>query len=259
MAQPCSTGIPDWTDGRAYAPLFDVERAGFAWEWLRRQPDYAAAARQALDRAASGEGLEDRRALAWNLHAFEHPDLPAPEARPMWTAAAHPWVVRAAAEPAAPGEDALDLEQLGPLPSLVRSANRARLLLSDGYRSVRLDLRGRAIGRSPVRLSYELTGIDALERPLLVLRRLRAIAIGGRFRLSLHPRVRRAHRLVQLLRTHDALRMGASQADIAQMLLRPGLERSRWRVHSPSIRSQAQRLAGAARRMREGAFWHLLE
>jgi hypothetical protein len=133
-----------------------------------------------------------------------------------------------------------------------------RLLLSDGCRSVRLDVRGVGVGCSPVRLSYDLAGIQSLERPLLVLRRLRAVASCGRFRPSLHPRVRRAHRLVQLLRTHDAIDAGASQADIAQFLVRPGLERSRWRIHSPSIRSQAQRLVASARRMHEGAFWHLL-
>ena len=259
MARPRVSGIPDWTDAPAYAPLLQLERSGFAWEWLRRQPEYGAAALRAPGRGEIGQRLENISALAWNLHAFEDPDLAAPEARPVWVAAAHPSVVRATAHRSSTDEDALDLERLGTLATLVRSRDEERLLLSDGYRSIRLDLRGSGIGCSPVRLSYELAGIEALERPLLVLRRLRALATSGRFRPSLHPRVRRAHRLVQLLRAHDALGAGASQSDIAQVLLRPGLEHSRWRIHSPSIRSQAQRLVGAARRMREGAFWRLLD
>jgi hypothetical protein len=47
--------------------------------------------------------------------------------------------------------------------------------------------------------------------------------------------------------------------DIAQLLLRHSLERSRWRIHSPSIRSQAQRLVAAAGQMSAGGFWRLLE
>jgi len=124
------------------------------------------------------------------------------------------------------------------------------------------DARGRGLTwseRARVYLSYELAGIEALERPLLVLRRLRALAISGRFRPSLHARICRAHRLVQLLRTHDALQAGAGQVDIAQLLLRHNLERSRWRIHSPSIRSQAQRLVAAAGQMSAGGFWRLLE
>jgi type VI secretion system activator RovC-like protein/transcriptional regulator len=259
VARPRVSAIPDWTDEAAYAPLLQLERSGFAWEWLRRRKEYETAARQALDRRQIAERLEDKSALAWNLHAFESPDLSAPEARPVWTAAAHPWVVRATAERFHADRDALNLERLGPFATLVRSRQAQRLLLSDGYRSIRLDLRGSEIGSSPVRLTYELNGIEALERPLLVLRRLRALSIRCRFRGSLHPRFSRARRLVQLLRTHDALRAGASQADIALVLLRPELERSRWRIHSPSIRSQAQRLVGAARQMSGGAFWHLLE
>ena len=259
MARPRAPSIPYWTDASAYAPLLQLERSGFAWEWLRRQPKYEAAARRAFDRAELGRRLEDKRALAWNLHAFEDPDLAAPEARPVWAAAAHPWVVRATAQWSSADGDALDIERLGSLATLVRSPEADRLLLSDGCRSIRLDLRGSRIGRAPVRLSYELAGIEALERPLLVLRRLRALAISGRFLCSLHPRVGRAHRLVQLLRTHDALQAGASQADIAQVLVRKDLERSRWRIHSPSIRSQAQRLVAAARHMDKGGFWRLLE
>lgn len=251
--------IPDWTDGAAYAPLLQVERAGFAWEWLRRKDEYEAAARRALDRCRIDQRLEDRRALAWNLHAFEDPDLAAPEARPVWAAVAHPWVVRATARSSSEHEDVLDLERLRALARIVTSSEEERLLLSDGYRSIRLDVNGSSIGRSPVHLCYELAGIDALERPLLILRRLRALAISGRFRASLHPKFGRAQRLVQLLRAHDALRAGANQAEIAKVLLRPTLEVSRWRIHSPSIRSRAQRLVALAKQMERGGFWRLLD
>jgi hypothetical protein len=251
-------GIPDWTDAPAYSPLLRVERAGFAWEWLRRCPDYGGAARRALDRRDVDVRVEDPRALAWNLHAFEDPDLAAPQARPVWTAAAHPWVLPAIAR-STQTVDSLDLAQFGSLARLVASPAGERLLLSDGFRSIRLDLRGDSLRDSPVHLSYELAGIQALERPLLLLRRLRAFVAAGRFVASLHPPPARAARLIQLLRAYDGLRSGARHIDIAAVLLRSGLEHGRWRVHSPSVRSQAQRLARTARHMARSQFWALLD
>jgi hypothetical protein len=259
LASLHACGIPDWYDASAYARLLEVERAGLAWEWLRRQHTYAAAARAARHVQSGASGLEDRRALAWNLHAFENPDRAAPDARPIWAAAAHPWTVRAHATGSRLDGDAFQLDRLSRYATLVSSGAWQRLLLSDGFRSIRIDLRGADVRASAVRLTFELTGIDGLKRPLLVLQRLRALVMNGRFRTSLHPRFQKAARLILLLRAHDALRCGASQADIAQLLLRPALERARWRIHSPSIRSQAQRLVGAARRMSEGAFWQLLD
>jgi hypothetical protein len=133
------------------------------------------------------------------------------------------------------------------------------LLLSDGYRSIRLDLRGDSIRDSPVRLSYELAGIEALQRPLIVLRRLRSFAAEGRFVASLHPPPQRASRVIQLLRAYDAIHVGARQIDVAEVLSRSGLEWGRWRVHSPSVRSRAQRLARAAKHMAKSQFWALLD
>ena len=31
---------PDWRDGAQYQHLLDVDRPGWAWEWLRRVPGY---------------------------------------------------------------------------------------------------------------------------------------------------------------------------------------------------------------------------
>jgi hypothetical protein len=252
-------GIPDWRDASAYAPLLRVERAGFAWEWLRRRPDYACSARRAFDEGRVDDGVEDPRALPWNLHAFEDPDLAAAEARPVWAAVAHPWVLQATARRTVASADSLDLTQFAPLARLVASPGGERLLLSDGYRSIRLDVGGDSLKDSPACLSYELAGIQALDRPLVLLRRLRAFAAAGRFAASLHQPLGRAARLIQLLRAYDGLRAGARHLDIADVLLRSSFERRRWRVHSPSVRSQAQRLAGAARRMAGSQFWALLD
>jgi hypothetical protein len=177
----------------------------------------------------------------------------------VWTAAADPWVLPAIARRSAANADSLDLAQFDSLARLVTSRRRRAASAVGRLSSIRLDARGDSLRDSPVGFSYELAGIQALERPLLLLRRLRAFVAAGRFVASLHPPPGRAARLIQLLRAYDGLRAGARHIDIADVLLRSGLERGRWRVHSPSVRSQAQRLARAARHMAGSQFWALLD
>lgn len=33
-------GSPNWRDGDSYRPLLQLDREGWAWEWLRRNPAY---------------------------------------------------------------------------------------------------------------------------------------------------------------------------------------------------------------------------
>ena len=250
-----SSDLTDWRDADAYADLLDLERAGFAWEWLRRQASYREEALEAIAKSSNGND----RAGKWRLHRFEDPRLEAPAARPVWTACGHHWVIRAAAERSFHDADSFELHRFERFARLVVSNETQHLLLTDGYHSIRLDVTGARLGSSPVRLSFELGGIRSLERPLLVLRRLRSFVPRGRFAASLHPPFQQARRLVTLLRAFDALEAGASQADIAAQILSNTLQRRRWRVQSPSLRSRAQRLAQGARRMADGQFWRLLE
>jgi hypothetical protein len=250
--------VPDWSNPSGYEALVHSERAGFAWEWLRRNDEYCTAALASIAARNRSASREEGAALHWNLHAFEDPRLPVPLARPVWTAERHPWVLAARAQRSSPSEDCFDLDKLSAFARLIDSPGGQRVLLSDGARSIRIDVTGPSLGSSPVRLSYDLAGVRELDRPLLVLRRLQSLVSRGTFSNSLYPSVCRARRLVALLRAFDALRAGASQSDIAAVLLRPRLERHRWRVHSPSLRSQAQRLVQCASRFANGGFWLLL-
>ena len=257
MARGCA-GLPDWTDARAYQRLIGAERPAFAWEWLRRDPLYREQALEAVERRRGGEVDEDNGALRWHLHAFTDPRLSFADARPVWAAPLHRWVVPARARLGAAGGDCFELARFGHVATLLVSGAVQRLLLSDGWRSIRLDVTGARLAEAPVGLAYEVSGIAALEPALLVLQRLRALALTGRFAAALHPPFRRAPRLVTLLRAFDGLGAGASHGDLAAVLISPRLERQRWRVHSPSVRSQAQRLARTARAMAAGGFWQLL-
>ena len=253
--------LPDWRDARAYEFLFHAERPLFAWEWLRRQPDYRAAALSRGVRQPQpplGTLPEQAQAGRWGLHVFEDPTLSAHRARPIWCADRHPFVLRASAEPSDEPDDAFVLDKLRQFAALAGSPDVERLLLSDGCRSIRIDVRGASLLSGPVRLKYELEGVVSAKAPLLVLQRFLALASKGTFSRSLHMPDPRARRQVLLLRTYDALQDGADQRTIAAGLISGRAVEKRWRVRSPSLRSQIQRLVQGARSMADGSFWGLL-
>ncbi len=236
----------------------------FAWEWLRRREDYREAARRSLLPASSaGEPFsvldEQPGAARWALHRFEDPERAAPRARPVWRADAHRLVLRASADCDCDPLDAFRLKRLGNLATVVRAGSGAEhLLLSDGSRSLRLDVEGGSLLQGPVRLRYHLAGIETAEAPLLVLRRLLGLWRSGTFPNALYPPEARRERLVLILRAHDGIASGATQREIAAELLDREARSGRWRIAAPEVRSRVQRLVRAARKMAGGGYLSLL-
>lgn len=255
-----SGGVPDWRDAAAYAELHRAERSAFAWEWLRRDPLYRAAAVVAERRASPGGAIlrPDQRALAWGLHAFEDPGLAAWDAYPVWTAERYTGVLRAWSERSVRSADSFELGAISATTTLVIEAKSEHLLVSDTLRTLRIDVVGSSLRDGPVLLHYDLHGLARVAAPLLALRQLIALAGRGVFSPALHRADRRARRHVLLLRTGDALRSGAAQRAIAAELLGTRAAEQRWRVETPSLRSQAQRLVRNARQLAGGAFWSYL-
>ena len=68
-------GRPDWRDVEQYRHLLDLDRAGWAWEWMRRHPDYGRDGgdrepeldRKALSRPIVLRPASRDRARAWGL------------------------------------------------------------------------------------------------------------------------------------------------------------------------------------------------
>ena len=250
--------VPDWRDAAAFRPLLDADRSLLAWEWLRRDPGYRAAAENAIDAGNGDASRPGETPERWGLHRFERPELALPGARPVWCSAVHPYVLTVEAGPPE-SDDVFDLERLAAITTLVMAANgREHLLISDGFQAIRIDVLAGTVAAGPVELRYRLAGFASAERPLQTLRRLVALWRTGRFCRSLHPRDTRARRWILMLRAHDALAAGADQRDIAAELLSAEAGERRWRSHCPSLRSQAQRLVRSARRMASGGFFELL-
>lgn len=256
---------PDWRDARGYAPLLHASPENLAWEWLRRDPGYAAAAVAAAaasgprHRGGAGSGVieADPAAARWGLHAFENPAFAAGAARPVWRREWFGRVLVAEARAEGPAGERLDLARFAGLVRVVRGAGGAEhVLLSDGRSGLRLDIAAGSLLAGPVLLSYRLAGIEAPRGSLVTLHGLLRLVRTGRFARA--PVRTRNRRLVLLLRAHDALRAGATQREIADGLLGGDAALAHWRTEAPSLRSQAQRLAKGARAMAGGGWRALL-
>lgn len=243
--------ISDWRDAAAYAPLAAADRAILAWEWLRRVPAYRTAARTALSAGAIAG------ANHWGLHRYEDPDRPAPSARPLWTAGAFDAVLTADARSTGDPR-AFDLDSLSSLLSAGDDEGQERILLTDGWRLIRLDLIRGSARAGAIKLRFSLPGPPLLSPPLLALRRFDSLVRTGRFAAALHGAEPRAYRQLLLLRTADALAGGAGQREIAAGLLDPDAGRPGWRDERPHLRLQAQRLVRDARAYLDGGYRALL-
>lgn len=251
---------PDWRDAEAYAALAGADRSIFGWEWLRRDPSYREAAERALE-AAPGRRAPDKSEAPehWGLHAFEPPHLAAPDARPVWRADIHPYVLKVQADRPIEAPDSFELSRLGMDSIIVTSPDgQEHLLITDGLRAIRIDVLAGTLTTGPVQLRYRLAGFASAERPLLTLRRFLALWRTGRFSDPLHPAQARARRFVLMLRAHDASASGATQREIAAELLSGEAEEARWRTNVPSVRSRVQRLVRNAQAMAAGGYRSLL-
>lgn len=245
--------LPDWRDATAYR--FDrLDRPGFAWEWLRRDSEYcdAVLAAGAGDAARDGAELGAER---WGLVAFEDPVLPAPVARPLWLRRWDVAVLEADAVACDPRDhDAILLDGLGELATMRCASAAEHLLLTDGWRRVRIDVVSGSLRSGPVRLHWHLAGTCSAVPKIMALRRFLSVAASRGFPNRLWPREPRARRWTLALRAYDALAVGAGQRELAELLGSGEVGQTGWRTRDPSLRLQAQRLAAIARSLQGQRF-----
>lgn len=244
---------PDWRDAAAYAPLLEADRSLIAWEWLRRDGSYLWAMRGSAARSEPAAA-----AAKFGLIAFEPVELAVPNARPIWSSDAHPFVLPVKPALPEPARGCFDPQHLGGLDRIVTFDDEEHLLLSDGLHSIRLDAPPGTFGRGPVALRYSVDSIALAEPQILTLRRFLAFHRSGKFSRVLHPPEPRARRWVLMLRAWDAIVAGADQRHIAEALFSRTAGRPCWRSREPSVRSQAQRLVRSARAFGAGGYRLLL-
>ncbi len=189
----------------------------------------------------------------------ENPEVSAPGAQLIWSADIDSGTIEVEAQPAGlDSGDAIDPAAFAKWLALVRAEDgREHVVISDGFRRIRLDVAAGSLAAGPVRLRYRLEGISALRPRVLPLRRLLALCDNHRFAVSLFPEDPKIGRFVDMLRVHDGLIAGASLGDLAEVLY--GTEAGDAKARrSDSLRSRVRRLVREARAMAAGGYRDLM-
>lgn len=234
----------DWRRGERYDYLNHVERAMFAWEWLRRTGSYRRAWGNATTLGAAAQAIAAAR---FGLVEFLPPSLTAREARPIWSADRDPRVIPARAiASAAQAEDRFDIRRVAEMASIgLDGEDVEHWRIGTAARSIRLDVRAGTLLGGPTLLSYDLAGLERLRPKLAPLQTLLVLALASRPGVPA-AREARATRWIAELRTADALTAGATQQDIARALFGGRIPSGRWRGEGESYRLRVQRLVRAA-------------
>lgn len=141
---------------------------------------------------------------------------------------------------------------------LHRTGRPEELLLQDDVRHVRLLIRSGSVLDGPVRLRFALWGLRDLERQLLTLRQVAALARSGRLPRRIAGTDPKNAQWIKLLRIHDALDEGASQREIAGCLFDRDWVASGWDGRSDFLRSRLRRMIALQRRLVDGGYRRLL-
>lgn len=232
-----------WQRGEPYEYLKAIERPLFAWEWLRRSDAYRRAWQDArrLDERARSD-----RAAAFGLRAFIPPEHSAEVARPIWHELVDPRVLPAfpAAAPLEPA-DRLDIRPLMAWATLTLGPGDVEhWRIGDQAVSVRLDVRAGTLLGGPTPLAFPLQGLERLRPKLDALAALLRLVDG---RPPLCRPEARAHRWIAELRVADAIAAGATQQQMARVLLGRAVPQKQWRAAGESHRLRIQRLVRSAR------------
>jgi hypothetical protein len=256
-----------WRDRARYDRLLGFDKATWAWECLRRS----------LGREPAMLGRCD-----WKMLRADPPlcvltlagpsccrhgvlplagrDVPAALAGHVFWCAGHcaPVLTVDATPVSSDAADAFDLRALcHPVVVLRTNGYGEHLLIADGPRCIRIEVRSGTLLDGPVRLDYHLSGMGDVEARLLTLRRLTALCRLGRFPRTLFPPERRALRWAMALQAWDGCQAGAKHRDICAAIHGDALVRRDWLGPSDYLRTHVKRLLRTADALVDGG-WRLL-
>lgn len=255
-----------WRDPARYHRLLGFDRATWAWECLRRS----------LDREPVG-----LQRLTWTMLRADPPlclltvgACDAVKVLPLdsidaladfaghvfWCSDLHAPVLVVDAIPVECDEaDAFCLRDLPH--SIVVLRHRGvceHVLIADGPRCIRIEVRKGTLLEGPVRLDFALCADRHVEAKILMLRRLTGLCRLGRFPVTLFPPERRARRWAMALQAWDGRQAGASQRDIARVLHGDHAVHDDWNGQSDYLRTHIRRLLRTADGLIGGGWRKLL-
>lgn len=260
--------VSAWRERARYDRLLGFDRATWAWECLRRslghEPAVPPGVSWAMLRAdpplcvLTFTQSCKRHDGALPLAAFA--GLADFAGHVFWCAELHAPVLAADAFSVPPdAAEAFDLRTLRQPSVVLRSREGGEhVLIADGPRCIRIEVRSGTLLAGPVRLDYHLPGDGDLRAKILTLRRLTALCSLGRFPTTLFPSERRARRWALALQAWDGRQAGASHREVALVIHGERTVRDQWYGRSDHMRTHIKRLLRTANALIGGGWRHLL-
>lgn len=253
-----------WLDATNYRYLEGANRSQFAWEWLRRDPDYRQLIPSTPRKRARGLTIiEPAPAFCrerWGCLFVEAPHVALPDIPMLWDPGLDASVLRAEARSAAAKlPNIFDLDQCASKAALVQGRDgEEHCLLYDGRHHIHLHVIDGTLLDGPVQLRFDIGWSGVFEPAISTLRRLLNLCRSGEICPDRPVPDRMRCRALSMLRVHDALTAGASIRDVGVMLFGLARIEAEWRDPGESLKSQCRRLITSARAMAAGGYKDLL-
>lgn len=256
---------PNWSDTASYRWMLPLPRLGWAWEFLRRSPQYRSAfaahtvgtASYVLNEMFPAPKKPD---WFWPIVCLEHPDRDAREANVMWRREACGAVLPLAAVklPEDGTSRQLSFERMNCRVTIHAEEDRKHVLFAQDGRFLQLEVTGTAELDAAMLVTPALPVCKLATRRLLGVKRLSDVITHGELRSSLYPREPRAQRLVRVVQALDGWLSQAPYRDIGAALFGATRVERDWQHPGNHLRDQVRRAIGYGRALMDGGFSRFL-
>lgn len=260
-------GVPE--DDAASCNPAGYDGGDWAWEFLRRNPDYIADWRSAVPRHLPCITLDDGtrllrlrrrflRAENWGLYAFADPGLCAHKVTAFWHAGAMKHVVRLTAKPPADGGGVRRLADFHAERHAVIDADGASLVVikRNGIR-VPLQIHGLPVLMAPFTPVFELHDLGDLAAQTDLLKSLQRLTEPS-FRAIQSLPLASNQRLHQALIALDESLKGKTYRQIAIAIFGEKKVAEEWHSHSQFLRDRTRRLVAKGNELMKGGYRDLV-
>ena len=252
-----------WPERVSYDWMASLSSVGWAWEFLRRCPEYRQAYEHHVSAAEVAPTAVQESALRWGLLRFEDPGRSALDADVFWRMKACRQILPLAAGAMRPGTAAetLNIEKLQCRTTVypLGVEDRQDVLFAQAGRFLQLAVFGSVPLSEALLLTPALPSLPYCESRLVAVRRFTDLVKHGTMRPSLYLRERRAPRLMLVTQALDGWLARASYRDIGIALFGAARVERDWSHSGNHLRDQVRRAIGHGRALASGGYRRFLD
>jgi hypothetical protein len=260
---PAPEAQGDWRDPENYRWMTSLPRTAWAWEFLRRNPNYGSDYASHLAGHPTDNEPDHLSALPWGLLRFENPMIDARAASVFWQMKACRDVLPLAAAKMRPGTavETLDLSKLQCRTEVYDFGveDRQEVLLTQDGRSLQLTVFGAIPLEQALLLTPALPEARYSKARLLGVKRLADAVKHGWLRPSLYRRERQSARLSRVVQALDGWLAKAPQREIAAALFSKERVEKDWSDPRNHLRDHVRRAVAYGRDLMDSRYRRFLD